>query len=543
VHLARCSSNLVCPTCHSLACLQAHRLPLPFLPALIAYSHHLSFLSPATLYRPIEESGLNLLDIKARNEAIEITWLKDYLNFSPSRPTWAKITDLILKAAAPPSTSILARINSFLQSWNLPTKGPRHRWLNTDTVRMLKVARKYHTHLAAIRLSTHLCTQLPAWYHLRAAARPLTTRTVQCLLKKHSVATVADLISTSDHLCNENQIIPHTHDPQCICNGCSHDRENECTHPHECTADALARIHLITPKLNPLDPGDIHNNLSLTPSRRDNNRKARATDSKIRFDPTITCKSNLAECFRIFTNPDRISDAPARCDHTVRANHRHQSVTVYTDGACINNGKLNARCGSSIWISPNHAKNSAIRVPSPHQSNQVGEVAAIIAAVNSFPKFLPLTIILDSKYAINGLTTHLHTWEDHGWIGVKNTDLFKRAAFLLRSRIATTDFQWVKGHSGTLGNEESDRLAREGADKPNEDILSLEVPTEFDLQGAKLASISQAIAYRGIQDSKQHQPQNTTTRNLQIARDAIHEHSGVIETDESLWKGTQNPNI
>jgi ankyrin repeat protein len=48
VRLARCSSNLVRPTCHSIACLQAHRLPLPFLPALIAYSHHLSFLSPAT---------------------------------------------------------------------------------------------------------------------------------------------------------------------------------------------------------------------------------------------------------------------------------------------------------------------------------------------------------------------------------------------------------------------------------------------------------------------------------------------------------------
>ena len=39
------------------------------------------------LQKPIDEGGLNLLDIKARNEAIEIVWLKAYLNFSPTCPT------------------------------------------------------------------------------------------------------------------------------------------------------------------------------------------------------------------------------------------------------------------------------------------------------------------------------------------------------------------------------------------------------------------------------------------------------------------------
>ena len=308
--------------------------------------------------------------------------------------------------------------------------------------------------------------------------------------------------------------------------------------------DALARIDLIVPKLNPLDPGDNHDNLSLTPARKNNNREARATNGKIRFDPSITCKHNLAECFRIFTDPNRISTLSARRNHIIRVNHRHQGTTVYTDGACNNNGKLDAQCGSGIWIGPNHTKNAAIRIPGPHQSNQVGELAAIIAAIDSFPSFWPLTIISDSKYTIDGLTTHLHTWEDNGWIGIRNADLFKRAAFLLRSRTATTDFQWVKGHNGTLGNEESDRLAREGANKPNTDSLSLEIPKEFDLQGAKLASLSQATAYQGIKENRKPcEPRNTTVRNLQIARNAIQEYSGNLETDESLWKGTRNPNI
>ncbi|KAH9973169.1 hypothetical protein BJV77DRAFT_923624, partial [Russula vinacea] len=154
--------------------------------------------------------------------------------------------------------------------------------------------------------------QLPAWYHLKAAAHPLTTRTAKCLLGTHSVATVADLITTSARLRNNGRLLPHTPDPQCICNDCSNDRTTGCNHPHDCAVDALARIDLIVPKLNPLDPGDNHDNLSLTPARKNNNREARATNSKIRFDPSITCKHNLAECFRIFTDPNRISTLPAR---------------------------------------------------------------------------------------------------------------------------------------------------------------------------------------------------------------------------------------
>jgi ribonuclease HI len=98
----------------------------------------------------------------------------------------------------------------------------------------------------------------------------------------------------------------------------------------------------------------------------------------------------------------------------------------------------------------------------------------------------------------------LPIWEDQGWTEIKIADLFKRAAYLLRSRIATTDFQWVKGHEGNVGNEQSDRLAKEGASKPRTDILPLDVPKEFNLQGAKLAAISQATAYRAIRGRKTH---------------------------------------
>jgi hypothetical protein len=75
------------------------------------------------LHKPLNEGGLNILDIKSQNEAIEIVWLKDYLNLTPSRQMWARVTDILINASAPPGTSVIARINTFLQTWAPPTKG------------------------------------------------------------------------------------------------------------------------------------------------------------------------------------------------------------------------------------------------------------------------------------------------------------------------------------------------------------------------------------------------------------------------------------
>ena len=415
--------------------------------------------------------------------------------------------------------------------------------MGNDTIRMLKIAKKHHAHLAPIRISPSLRSQLPAWYHPAAEMGPLTSTAAKCLLKKHAVSTVADLISTSARLREPRPHLPHIDNALCPCTDCDRDRTLGCRNPHTCATTALSRIHLITPKYNPLEIGDTHDNLSLTPSRKLRNQEARTADGEIRFDPTITTKSNLADCFRIFTDPKKITNIPARRFYTRGINHRHRGISVYTDGACHNSGKRNARCGSGIWAGPDHPKNAAIRIPGPLQSNQVGEIAAIIAAVDAFPRFWPLTILSDSKYAIDGLTTHLPTWEDNGWIGVKNAPLFKRAAYLLKSRTATTDFKWIKGHNEDIGNEQCDRLAKEGANKPNEDIFSLDIPKEFDLQGAKLASITQAVAYRGIRESQTCAPRPSTDENIRLARTAIYEYNGVLETDKTIWLGTRNRNL
>jgi ribonuclease HI len=264
---------------------------------------------------------------------------------------------------------------------------------------------------------------------------------------------------------------------------------------------------------------------------------------KILFDPSITCKKNLAECFRIFTDLTQLTSILAQRYYTIGVTIRVRPVTAYTDGACFNNSKLNAQCGSGVYFGPNDTRNVAFHPLGNSQSNQAGEIIAIMRAASAVPRFIPLKIISDLLYAINGLTKHLSLWEDRGWIGIKNTHLFRATAGLLKQRTATTSFQWTKGHARDRGNKEADRLAKKGVNKLIPNNLSLDIPKEFDLQGAKLSALSQTVAYQGIMECKPQCVRPATALNVQQVREALWGYHNELETDETIWKGTQNHTI
>ena len=204
----------------------------------------------------------------------------------------------------------------------------------------------------------------------------------------------------------------------------------------------------------------------------------------------------------------------------------------------MNNGKKNACCRSGIWFDDANPRNRAMRIPGDPQLNQVGEIAAIIAALEVVPPYQPIKILTDSKYVIEGLTTHLESWENDSWIGIKNASLFRKAAHLMRYRSVRTTMKWVKGHDGIRGNEGSDALAKQGANKRIPDPLDLAIPIDFDVPGAKLSSLTQATAYKGILEKRKSVPRNTTEKNLKLAHRAIKRITGNSETNATIWRST-----
>lgn len=70
-----------------------------------------------------------------------------------------------------------------------------------------------------------------------------------------------------------------------------------------------------------------------------------------------------------------------------------------------------------------------------------------------------------------GITSWVQGWKEKGWRTSTGKEVINKEDFMELERLAQgMDIQWmhVPGHSGFMGNEEADRLAREGA-KQSED--------------------------------------------------------------------------
>ena len=498
--------------------------------------NHIPQLGMNHLTNTKDIGGLKLLGLKMRNDAIEIMWLKDYLNLTPTCPYWAYITDLLINETTPSNLDEKTRSNAFLQNWKIPTKGKRADRLGDDTLRMIKTANKYKVAFAPINISQDLRERLPAWQHLGVEKQAPRNPRAKCLAENHESRRVKDMLNITDRLRRANDERGHIPVYFCPCIDCRTDRENGCENPQRCAIEAQRRLDKITPKLNPMRPPS-QDGLSITKRRIEQNQiDTEDNEQGIVFDPSVTEKKDLSDCFRIFVDLEKINNVPAEQQPRPRGiSLLDKEIIVYTDGSCINNGKLDAKCGGGIWLEEGNQQNTSIRIPGPHQSNQVGEIAAVVVALEKLPNYIPLTIKTDSRYVIDGLTVHLKEWEDRGWIDIKNKDWFKRAAYLLRQQTAPTRFKWVKGHNGELGNEQSDRLAKLGASKDTMDKISLDVPDHFNIQGAKLASMTQATAYKGIYEQEPKRERHTTHLNLEKVHEGIAAHTGSLETNEAIW--------
>ncbi len=147
----------------------------------------------------------------------------------------------------------------------------------------------------------------------------------------------------------------------------------------------------------------------------------------------------------------------------------HQTMPelfAYTDGACSGNPGpggwgvlLRAMDGETI------VKERELSGGEPETTNNRMELLAAIHALESLSRSSPITIVTDSAYVKNGVTSWIHGWKRNGWKTsnkkpVKNVELWQRLDEAQASHDVT--WEWVKGHAGHPENERADELARAG---------------------------------------------------------------------------------
>ena len=139
---------------------------------------------------------------------------------------------------------------------------------------------------------------------------------------------------------------------------------------------------------------------------------------------------------------------------------------AYTDGACSGNPGpggwgvlMRAKQGGAIL------KERELKGGEADTTNNRMELLAAIHALEALGRASEITIITDSAYVKNGVTSWIHGWKRNGWRTsnkkpVKNVELWQRLDNAQADHKVT--WEWVKGHAGHPENERADELARAG---------------------------------------------------------------------------------
>jgi ribonuclease HI len=161
--------------------------------------------------------------------------------------------------------------------------------------------------------------------------------------------------------------------------------------------------------------------------------------------------------------------------------HNTQSIDVYTDGACIDNGKPYARAGYGVWFGENDPRNVSESYKGK-QTNNIAELLAIIKALTILDKEIKdnttINIYSDSRYSIRCCTTYGEKCYKKNWVNpnnkkklIPNLELVQ-TAYLYCKNHKNVVFHHVEAHTNrtdrhSVGNDHADRLANKavGVDK------------------------------------------------------------------------------
>ncbi|KAL8728244.1 MAG: hypothetical protein Q9166_005547 [cf. Caloplaca sp. 2 TL-2023] len=140
-------------------------------------------------------------------------------------------------------------------------------------------------------------------------------------------------------------------------------------------------------------------------------------------------------------------------------------LRIHTDGSALGNGQAGAFAGVGVYFGPGDKRNLSETLPGPRQTNQRAELTAILRALEIVPKNRDVSIITDSKYAIDCVTDWHVKWRRNGWKTtggktVENKDLVENILSKIEERkslgviLSPSAANFIRPLEYALGSEE-----------------------------------------------------------------------------------------
>lgn len=132
---------------------------------------------------------------------------------------------------------------------------------------------------------------------------------------------------------------------------------------------------------------------------------------------------------------------------------------MWTDGS----GTIGGPAGIGFYAENDAGAPLSGSLPLKNATNQQAEILAAAYALTQLSPNSVVTLVSDSEYLVKGWNEYLPAWRQNGWRRrtggtPKNLPHWQRLIQAVEQHF-TVEFTWTRGHVGTHGNEEADRLA------------------------------------------------------------------------------------
>ena len=468
-----------------------------------------------------KQGGLNVPDVKSRVQAIQLMWFKRWLSTTNERPLWAHIVDAIIAINAPkiPMTDERSRINWMLQTWQ-ESEGKDAK-ISSEIRQMLKTARRYNATVSAPKYSEQTKKAWPLWWQIDAKNNyRWNKKAAKHIRNEHKVSTVGDLMLLQEDL----QIDP------CM---------NACNQMTKKLTEQLSN------KTNPLitTPKKVHDQaLELTPNRK---AASAARDDQAIFDPDIAAKETPLKETRIFmtqlgpktrskerNNTNPVSREPAYRDEPID-DPIEQKVTITTK--MYKPATRQEKIACAIWFGEEDPRNTAMRLNTGQYASMKGLVTAAAVAASK-DKHNNLTILTPSMAMIKMIKGEYIKREDEDWNDSPLRDEWRSLLNILRQRTERTTFRI--SNDKAMSSENAKKLATAALNNEEIGIPNILTLDKFDIQGVRLRSLTQKLAYTFTSR------QNTETaggimtiQNIERIKDEVEDMTGKRPYDSQIWKG------
>lgn len=181
-------------------------------------------------------------------------------------------------------------------------------------------------------------------------------------------------------------------------------------------------------------------------------RQTKRTPSQAAKPYYYTAYYLCPSCGRIYHDDQFkvVNQTASFLEKNVLFNDSSFDAEIWTDGACSNNGKPQAK---AAWAFVSGAYEANGRVEGK-QTNNRGEALAIYHALSWAGEkgFKNIRLHTDSQISIHGVLKDPEKVKE-------NRDIFQDIHDVIKKYQLTVDFQKVLGHSGNVNNERADKLA------------------------------------------------------------------------------------